>query len=92
MAADLPLVVDHWRYFAGVIRAEEGSVAEISNSQYSYNIPEPFGVVGQISSLELSILMATWKLAPALAAGNCSVLKPAEQTPASILLMMELNW
>ena len=90
MAADLPLVIDHWRYFAGVIRAEEGSVAEISNSQYSYNIPEPLGVVGQIVPWNFPLLMATWKLAPALAAGNCSVLKPAEQTPASIMVMMEL--
>ena len=65
MAADLPLVVDHWRYFAGVIRAEEGSVAEISNSQYSYNIPEPLGVVGQIVPWNFPLLMATWKLAPA---------------------------
>ena len=83
MAADLPLVVDHWRYFAGVIRAEEGSVAEISNSEYSYHIPEPLGVVGQIIPWNFPLLMATWKLAPALAAGNCVVLKPAEQTPAS---------
>ena len=90
MAADLPLVIDHWRYFAGVIRAEEGSIAEISNSQYSYNIPEPLGVVGQIVPWNFPLLMATWKLAPALAAGNCSVLKPAEQTPASIMVMMEL--
>ena len=90
MAADLPLVIDHWRYFAGVIRAEEGSVAEISNSQYSYNIPEPLGVVGQIIPWNFPLLMATWKLAPALAAGNCVVLKPAEQTPASIMVMMEL--
>jgi aldehyde dehydrogenase len=90
MAADLPLVVDHWRYFAGVIRAEEGSVAEISNSEYSYHIPEPLGVVGQIIPWNFPLLMATWKLAPALAAGNCVVLKPAEQTPASILLLMEL--
>ena len=82
MAADIALVIDHWRYFAGVIRAEEGSVAEISNSQYSYNIPEPLGVVGQIVPWNFPLLMATWKLAPALAAGNCSVLKPAEQTPA----------
>ena len=87
MAADLPLVIDHWRYFAGVIRAEEGSVAEISNSQYSYNIPEPLGVVGQIVPWNFPLLMATWKLAPALAAGNCSVLKPAEQTPASIMVL-----
>jgi aldehyde dehydrogenase len=90
MAADLPLVVDHWRYFAGVIRAEEGSVAEISNSEYSYHIPEPLGVVGQNIPWNFPLLMATWKLAPALAAGNCVVLKPAEQTPASILLLMEL--
>ena len=90
MAADLPLVVDHWRYFAGVIRAEEGSVAEISNSEYSYHIPEPLGVVGQIIPWNFPLLMATWKLAPALAAGNCVVLKPAEQTPASILLLMEM--
>ncbi len=90
MAADLPLVIDHWRYFAGVIRAEEGSVAEISNSEYSYHIPEPLGVVGQIIPWNFPLLMATWKLAPALAAGNCVVLKPAEQTPASILLLMEL--
>ncbi len=90
MAADLPLVIDHWRYFAGVIRAEEGSVAEISNNEYSYHIPEPLGVVGQIIPWNFPLLMATWKLAPALAAGNCVVLKPAEQTPASIMLLMEL--
>ena len=90
MAADLPLVIDHWRYFAGVIRAEEGSVAEISNSEYSYHIPEPLGVVGQIIPWNFPLLMATWKLAPALAAGNCTVLKPAEQTPASIMILMEL--
>ena len=68
MAADLPLVIDHWRYFAGVIRAEEGSVAEISNNEYSYHIPEPLGVVGQIIPWNFPLLMATWKLAPALAA------------------------
>ena len=90
MAADLPLVVDHWRYFAGVIRAEEGSVSEISNNEYSYHIPEPLGVVAQIIPWNFPLLMATWKIAPALAAGNCVVLKPAEQTPASILLLMEL--
>ena len=90
MAADLPLVIDHWRYFAGVIRAEEGSVAEISNNEYSYHIPEPLGVVGQIIPWNFPLLMATWKLAPALAAGNCVVLKPAEQTPASIMVMMEM--
>ena len=90
MAADLPLVIDHWRYFAGVIRAEEGSVAEISNNEYSYHIPEPLGVVGQIIPWNFPLLRATWKLAPALAAGNCVVLKPAEQTPASIMVMMEM--
>ena len=84
------LVVDHWRYFAGVIRAEEGSIGEISNDEYSYHVPEPLGVVGQIIPWNFPLLMATWKLAPALAAGNCVVLKPAEQTPASILLLMEL--
>ena len=90
MAADLPLVIDHWRYFAVVIRAEEGSIAEISSGEYSYHIPEPLGVVGQIIPWNFPLLMATWKLAPALAAGNCVVLKPAEQTPASIMVLMEL--
>ena len=90
MAADLPLVIDHWRYFAGVIRAEEGSIAEISSGEYSYHKPEPLGVVGQIIPWNFPLLMATWKLAPALAAGNCVVLKPAEQTPASIMVLMEL--
>ena len=90
MAADLPLVIDHWRYFAGVIRAEEGSIAEISSGEYSYHIPEPLGVVGQIIPWNFPLLMATWKLAPALAAGNCVVLKPAEQTPASIMVLMEM--
>jgi aldehyde dehydrogenase len=89
-AADLPLVVDHFRYFAGVIRAEEGSIAEIDNSTYAYHFHEPLGVVGQIIPWNFPILMATWKLAPALAAGNCVVLKAAEQTPASIMLVMEL--
>ena len=73
-----------------MIRAEEGSIAEIANNQYSYNFHEPLGVVGQIVPWNFPLLMATWKLAPALAAGNCSVLKPAEQTPASIMVMMEL--
>jgi aldehyde dehydrogenase len=90
MAADLPLVVDHWRYFAGVIRAEEGSISEISNNEYSYHVPEPLGVVAQIIPWNFPLLMATWKLAPALAAGNCVVIKPAEQTPASIMVLMEL--
>ncbi len=88
--ADIPLTIDHFRYFAGVIRAEEGSVAEISNDMYAYHIPEPLGVVGQIIPWNFPLLMAAWKVAPALAAGNCIVLKPAEQTPASIMVMMDL--
>ncbi len=88
--ADLALAVDHFRYFAGVIRAEEGSIAEIDANTYAYHFNEPLGVVGQIIPWNFPILMATWKLAPALAAGNCVVLKPAEQTPASIMVLMEL--
>jgi aldehyde dehydrogenase len=90
MAADLPLVVDHFRYFAGVIRAEEGSANELNDNTLSLIIKEPIGVVGQIIPWNFPLLMATWKLAPALAAGCCVVLKPAEQTPASILVLMEL--
>ncbi|MCC5925976.1 MAG: aldehyde dehydrogenase [Bacteroidetes bacterium] len=90
MAADLPLAIDHYRYFAGVIRAEEGSVAELDEHTVSMLIPEPLGVVGQIIPWNFPILMATWKLAPALAAGNCVVMKPAEQTPVSIMVLMEL--
>ena len=89
-AADLPLAVDHFRYFAGVIRAEEGSVSELDANTVSMNIQEPLGVVGQIIPWNFPILMATWKLAPALAAGNCVVLKPAEQTPVGIMILMEL--
>ncbi|MEM8966122.1 MAG: aldehyde dehydrogenase family protein [Bacteroidota bacterium] len=89
-AADLPLAVDHFRYFAGVIRAEEGSVSELDANTVCMNVPEPLGVVGQIIPWNFPILMATWKLAPALAAGNCVVLKPAEQTPVGILILMEL--
>ena len=89
-AADLPLGVDHFRYFAGVIRAQEGSLAELNNDTVSYLIQEPLGVVGQIIPWNFPLLMAIWKLAPALATGNCVVLKPAEQTPASIMVMMEL--
>ena len=89
-AADLPLAVDHFRYFAGVIRAEEGSVSELDANTVCVNVPEPLGVVGQIIPWNFPILMATWKLAPALAAGNCVVLKPAEQTPVGILILMEL--
>ncbi|MCC3158138.1 aldehyde dehydrogenase [Hymenobacter sp. 15J16-1T3B] len=88
--ADLPLAVDHFRYFAGVIRAEEGSVAELDPTTISLNVHEPLGVVGQIIPWNFPLLMATWKLAPALAAGCCVVMKPAEQTPASIMVLMEL--
>jgi aldehyde dehydrogenase len=88
--ADIPLAVDHFRYFAGCLRAQEGSAAEIDANTVSYHIHEPLGVVGQIIPWNFPILMAAWKLAPALAAGNCVVLKPAEQTPASILVLMEL--
>src|SRR4051812_31165788 len=90
MAADLPLAIDHFRYFAGCIRAQEGSICEIDESTIAYHYHEPLGVVGQIIPWNFPILMATWKLAPALAAGNCVVLKPAEQTPLSILVWMEL--
>ncbi|MBY8878995.1 aldehyde dehydrogenase [Actinacidiphila acidipaludis] len=90
LAADLPLAVDHFRYFAGAIRAQEGSIAEIDPDTVAYHFHEPLGVVGQIIPWNFPILMATWKLAPALAAGNCVVIKPAEQTPASILMVMEL--
>lgn len=90
LAADLPLCVDHFRYFAGCIRAQEGSIGEIDNTTVAYHFHEPLGVVGQIIPWNFPLLMASWKLAPALAAGNCVVLKPAEQTPASILVLMEL--
>lgn len=90
LVADIPLAIDHFRYFAGVIRADEGSIAEIDSQTYAYHYHEPLGVVGQIIPWNFPILMATWKLAPALAAGNCVVLKPAEHTPASIMVMVEL--
>lgn len=90
MAADLPLAVDHVRYFAAAIRAQEGSLSEIDEDTIAYHFHEPLGVVGQIIPWNFPILMAIWKMAPALAAGNCVVLKPAEQTPASILVLMEL--
>src|SRR5471032_3280765 len=89
-AADIPLAIDHFRYFAGCIRAQEGSVAQIDSETYAYHFHEPLGVVGQIIPWNFPILMAVWKLAPALAAGNCVVLKPAEQTPASIMVLAEL--
>ena len=90
MNADIPLTVDHFRYFAGAIRAQEGSICEIDNDTIAYHYNEPLGVVGQIIPWNFPILMAAWKLAPALAAGNCVVLKPAEFTPISILIMMEV--
>jgi len=89
-AADIPLAIDHFRYFAGVIRAQEGSIAEIDHDTIAYHFHEPLGVVGQIIPWNFPILMAAWKLAPAIAAGNCVVMKPAEQTPASIMVWMEL--
>nr|ART40425.1 K847 [uncultured bacterium] len=88
--ADLPLAIDHFRYFAGCIRAQEGSIAEIDRDTVAYHFHEPLGVVGQIIPWNFPILMATWKLAPALAAGNCVVLKPAEQTPMSIMVLVEM--
>ncbi len=88
--ADIPLAADHFRYFAGCLRAQEGSMAEIDAKTVSYHVHEPLGVVGQIIPWNFPILMAAWKLGPALAAGNCVILKPAEQTPASILVLMEL--
>jgi len=90
LAADIPLAIDHFRYFAGCIRAQEGALSEISEDTIAYHFHEPLGVVGQIIPWNFPILMAVWKLAPALAAGNCVVLKPAEQTPVSILVWMEL--
>ncbi|MCF3944676.1 aldehyde dehydrogenase [Oceanobacillus alkalisoli] len=90
LAADLPLAVDHFRYFAGVIRAQEGGISQIDQDTVAYHFHEPLGVVGQIIPWNFPLLMATWKLAPALATGNCVVLKPAEQTPASIHVLLEL--
>lgn len=90
LAADVPLSADHFRYFAGAIRAQEGSIGEIDENTVAYHFHEPLGVVGQIIPWNFPLLMAAWKIAPALAAGNCIVLKPAEQTPASILVLMDL--
>ena len=90
MAADIPLAADHFRYFASCIRAQEGSLSEIDETTVAYHFHEPLGVVGQIIPWNFPILMAVWKLAPALAAGNCVVLKPAEQTPMSIMVLMDL--
>lgn len=90
LEADIPLAIDHFRYFAGCIRAQEGGVSEIDHDTVAYHYHEPLGVVGQIIPWNFPILMAAWKIAPALAAGNCIVLKPAEQTPVSILVLIEL--
>ena len=90
LAADIPLAIDHFRYFAGCIRAQEGGISEIDEDTIAYHFHEPLGVVGQIIPWNFPILMAAWKIAPALAAGNCIVLKPAEQTPVSILVLVEL--
>ncbi|WP_114394103.1 aldehyde dehydrogenase [Oleisolibacter albus] len=89
-AADIPLAIDHFRYFAACVRAQEGSLAEIDHDTVAYHFHEPLGVVGQIIPWNFPILMAAWKLAPALAAGNCVVLKPAEQTPMSIMALMDI--
>jgi aldehyde dehydrogenase len=90
IAADIPLAIDHFRYFAAAIRAQEGGLGELDSDTVAYHFHEPLGVVGQIIPWNFPILMATWKLAPALAAGNCVVIKPAEQTPASIMVWIEL--
>jgi aldehyde dehydrogenase len=90
LAADVPLAIDHFRYFASVIRTQEGSISEIDPETVAYHFHEPLGVVGQIIPWNFPLLMAAWKVAPALAAGNCVVLKPAEQTPWSILKLMEI--
>jgi len=89
LAADIPLSADHFRYFAGAVRSEEGRVSEIDENTYAYHFQEPLGVVGQIIPFNFPLLMAAWKIAPALAAGNCSVIKPASPTPWSILKLME---
>ncbi len=90
IAADLPLAVDHFRYFAGAVRAEEGSISEIDEKTYAYHFREPLGVVGQIIPFNFPLLMAAWKLAPALAGGNCTVIKPASPTPWSLLKLIEV--
>lgn len=90
LAADIPLAIDHFRYFASAIRSQEGTLSQIDNDTVAYHFHEPLGVVGQIIPWNFPILMATWKIAPALAAGNCIVLKPAEQTPASIFILLDI--
>jgi len=88
--AYLPLAIDHFRYFASCVRAQEGSIGEIDHDTMAYHFHEPLGVVGQIISWLFPILMAAWKLARAIAAGNCVVIKPADQTPVSLLVVVEL--
>src|ERR1700758_1243838 len=88
--ADVPLAIDHFRYFAGCIRAEEGAISTIDNDTIAYHFKEPLGVVGQIIPWNFPLLMAAWKLAPAIVAGNCVVIKPASNTPLSLLLLMDL--
>ena len=90
LAADIPLSADHFRYFAGAVRSEEGRISEIDEQTYAYHFQEPLGVVGQIIPFNFPLLMAAWKIAPALAAGNCTVIKPASPTPWSILKLMEV--
>lgn len=90
LAADLPLAIDHFRYFASAIRSQEGGISQIDEDTVAYHFHEPLGVVGQIIPWNFPLLMMTWKVAPALAAGNCVVLKPAEQTPASITIWLEI--
>jgi aldehyde dehydrogenase len=90
LAADIPLSADHFRYFAGAVRSEEGRISEIDEQTYAYHFHEPLGVVGQIIPFNFPLLMAAWKIAPALAAGNCTVIKPASPTPWSILKLMEV--
>ena len=89
-AADMPLVIDHFRYFAGCILAQEGGLSELDHTTVAYHFHEPLGVVGQIIPWNFPLLMAAWKLAPALAAGNCVVMKPAEQTPTSIMVLADI--
>ncbi|MBS0612958.1 MAG: aldehyde dehydrogenase family protein, partial [Proteobacteria bacterium] len=90
LAADLPLAVDHFRYFASCVRAQEGALSDVDETTVAYHFHEPLGVVGQIIPWNFPILMAAWKFAPALGAGNCVVIKPAEQTPIGILFLIEL--
>ena len=88
--ADVPLSIDHFRYFAGCIRSEEGTVGEIDKDTVAYHFKEPLGVVGQIIPWNFPLLMAAWKIAPAIGAGNCTVIKPASNTPLSLLMLLDL--